>query len=511
MTLKLDQDLRSIQEMRQAVSRAKKAQQKFMSFSQEKIDAIVEAIAKAAYRQSEKLAKMAVEETGMGVVEHKVLKNHVGSMDVYHSIKNEKTIGVIHEDSVNKLMEIAYPYGVIAAIIPTTNPTSTAMYKTLIALKAGNAIVVSPHPRAKRCTVETLKICHEAAIKAGAPEGLIGWISEPSMEATQQLMTHRDVDLILSTGGGGLVRAAYSSGKPAYGVGPGNVPVYIEKSCDVKKAVKMIVDSKTFDNGTICATEQAIVVDQSIKEQVASEMERNGAYFLNAEEKRKLERLILPAGNGRVSPDIVGKPAVKIAEMAGVKVPDGTRLLVAEENQAGKDVPFSLEKLAPIFALYTVANEQDALNRCLDILNLGGRGHSFAIHTQDDRVVRTFSEKMPVSRVLVNTLSSIGAVGATTALEPSMTLGCGAYGGNISSDNITARHLYNVKRVAYGIKEVEVPQPGSSYEVQSGQVSQLDQMVKNVFLNVSSDEERDINVERIERLVKQVLKEYQNQ
>lgn len=292
LLLTLDKDLSSIQEMRDAVKKAKKAQQEFMQFSQWKIDSIVKAIAAAAFNQSKELARMAVEETGMGVVEHKLIKNQVGSRDVYESIKDEKTIGVIHEDTENKVTEIAYPYGVIAAIIPTTNPTSTAMFKTIAALKSGNAIVVSPHPRAKKCTVETLKICMEAALEEGAPEGLIGWISEPGMEATNQLMTHPDVNLILSTGGGGLVKAAYSSGKPAYGVYSGNVPVYIEKSADIEKSVKMIVDSKTFDNGTICATEQAIVVDKAIQEQVKRELEKNGSYFCNPEEKKKMEEII---------------------------------------------------------------------------------------------------------------------------------------------------------------------------------------------------------------------------
>lgn len=502
--MNFDKDLQAIQEMRNAVQRAKEAQEKLMAFSQEKIDSIVEAVAIAAYNHSKKLAKMAVEETGMGVVEHKVLKNQVGSMDVFHSIKGEKTIGVIHEDKVNKVKDIAYPYGVIAAIIPTTNPTSTAMFKTLIALKAGNGIVVSPHPRAKRYTVETLKICSKAAVEAGAPEGIIGWITEPSLEATNQLMKHRDVNLILATGGSGLVKAAYSSGKPAYGVGPGNVPVYIEKTANVKTAVKMIVDSKTFDNGTICATEQSIVVDQSIKQSVINELKNNGAYFLNEEEKKKMEAIISP-GKGVINPEIVGQPAVKIAEMAGVAVPPNTRLLIAEEDRVGKEVPFSLEKLAPIFALYTANTQEEALDRCQELLNLGGRGHTYSLHTNDDKVVDKFGKAMPVSRVLVNTLSSIGSVGATTALIPSMTLGCGAYGGNISSDNITARHLYNVKKIAYGIKNVQVPQPGNAAQDNDT----IENRVKEAIID--SNRSDSISMDKIEQIVKQVLKEYQNQ
>ncbi|MFD1064523.1 acetaldehyde dehydrogenase (acetylating) [Oceanobacillus locisalsi] len=505
----LDKDLSSIQEMRDTVKKASRAQQEFMQFSQWKIDSIVKAIATAAFNQSKELAQLAVEETGMGVAEHKLLKNQVGSKDVYESIKDEKTIGVIHEDKENKITEIAYPYGVVAAIIPTTNPTSTAMFKTLTALKSGNAIVVSPHPRAKKCTVETLKVCMQAALEEGAPEGLIGWISEPSMEATNQLMTHPDVNLILSTGGGGLVKAAYSSGKPAYGVGPGNVPVYIEKSANVEKSVQMVVDSKTFDHGTICATEQSIVVDQAIQEQVKKELQKNGSYFCNPEEKKKMEQII-SIEPGKVNPDIVGKSALKIAELAGLDIPSDTRLLIAEEDQVGKNVPFSLEKLAPVFALYTAQNSNDAKERCLELLNLGGRGHSFSIHTEDDHLVREFGKAMPVSRVIVNTLSSIGAVGATTALAPSMTLGCGAYGGNISSENITARHLYNVKRIAYGVKEADIPQPGKTADTKAEPSKQVESLTKEA-VEKSGVATEGIDKTKIEQLVKEILKEYQNQ
>lgn len=506
----MDKDLASVQEMRNAVQQAKKAQEKFMTFSQEKIDAIVKAVADATYKKSKELAQLAVEETGMGVAEHKVLKNEVGSKAVYESIKDEKTIGVLDYDKENKIQNIAYPFGVIAAIIPTTNPTSTAMYKTLIALKAGNGIVVSPHPRAKQCTVETLKICNKAATDAGAPEGLIGWISEPSMEATTQLMHHKNIDLILSTGGGGLVRAAYSSGKPAYGVGPGNVPVYLEKSANVEKAVKMIVDSKTFDNGTICATEQAIVVDKSIKDASISALKKQGTYFLDHDEKKKIEDVI-SNGNGQVNPDVVGKTAATIAEMGGIKVPANTRLLIAEEDQIGKNVPFSIEVLGPVFGMYTADSQEHAKEISLNLLNVGGRGHSFAIHSNDDKVIQEFGQAMPVSRVIVNTLSSIGAVGATTNLAPSMTLGCGSYGGNISSDNITARHLFNVKRIAYPTKEVDIPKPGESSGISASTDNNLESIVSNVFLAKQSEGNEQIDPGKIEQLVKQVLKEYQNQ
>ncbi|ARI76317.1 acetaldehyde dehydrogenase (acetylating) [Halobacillus mangrovi] len=506
--MEFDHDLQSMQEMRTAVKKAKAAQKDYEAFSQEEVDRVVAAVAEAAYDKSKYLAELAVEETSMGVVEHKTIKNQVGSKDVYESIKNDKTVGAIHEDSANKITEFAYPFGVVAGIIPTTNPTSTAIFKTLISLKTRNGIVVSPHPSAVKCTVEALKICHDAAVRAGAPEGIVGWISKPSMPATTELIKHRDVHVILATGGGGLVRAAYSSGKPAYGVGPGNVPVYLEKSCNVKKAVKMVVDSKTFDNGTICATEQAIVIDQNIKEMAVRELKNNGAYFLEGAEKEKVAKLISPAP-GKLNPNIVGRPARKIAEMAGVDVPPDTRLLIAEENQVGKDVPFSLEKLSPIFALYTVDNVDQAKEQCIELLNLGGRGHSLSIHTNDDQIARMFGEEMPVSRLMVNTLSSIGAVGATTNLKPSLTLGCGSYGGNITSDNITTRHLINIKRLAYGVKEVEIPKPSASTQnvkENHKEENDVEKVISEVLKKVDTDE---VDAQTVSAIVSKVLQKYQ--
>jgi acetaldehyde dehydrogenase (acetylating) len=505
-----DQDLQSIQEMRDAVKRAKIAQLKYMSFSQEQVDEIVKNVSEAAYAQAFELAKMAVEETGMGIVEHKKMKNEVGSKAVFESIKDEKTVGIIHEDRVNKITEVAYPFGVVAGIIPTTNPTSTAIFKALISLKTRNAIVVSPHPRAKLCTVEALKICNEAAIKAGAPDGLITWISNPSMAATNELMKHRDVNLILATGGGALVRAAYSSGKPAYGVGPGNVPCYIEKSANVSKSVSMIVDSKAFDNGTICATEQSIIVDRNIQQLVIRELKNNGAYMLNEKEKAIVEKVISPAP-GKLNPNIVGQSAIKIAEMAGITVPPDTRVLVAEETLVGKDVPFSIEKLSPIFALYTAESYEEARDYCLKLLNLGGRGHSLSLHTSDDEVAKDFALVMPVSRLMVNTLSSIGAVGATTGLIPSLTLGCGSYGGNITSDNVSARHLINIKRMAYGIKEVSIPKPSSSFvaiKKEDNGNQNVEQIVDQVLSQLGTTGPVDAKV--IAEMVNQVLQTYQN-
>ncbi len=458
--MQLDRDLQSLQAMRHAVRRAKEAQQEFKGYSQEQVDRIVRAMADAAYEKAHELAVLAVEETGLGVVEHKTIKNQVGSRDVYQSIADVKTVGIVREIPEEKVVEIASPFGVIAGIVPVTNPTSTAIFKSLIALKARNAIVFSPHPSAARCTVEAARICHDAAVKAGAPTGIIGWIEEPTMEATEGLMKHEDVNLILSTGGSGLVRAAYSSGKPAYGVGPGNVPVYIEKTASVAQAVQRIIDSKTFDNGTICASEQAVIVDRNVREQVLRAFRLGGTYLLNAEEKKKVEDVISPV-RGKLNSAIVGKKATVIAEMAGIRVPKETRLLMAEETEVSKETPFSIEKLSPILAFYTVNGWREASDLCERLLALGGRGHTLSLHTEDEEVARTMALRLPVSRILVNTPSSLGAVGATTGLAASMTLGCGTFGGNITSDNLTAHHLMNMKRLAYGTKEVTVPKPGS--------------------------------------------------
>lgn len=496
--------------MREMVDRAKQAQSKLLEYSQEQVNHIVKHVAKAAYDASESLARMAVEETGMGVVEHKKMKNELSSMGVYESIKDEKTVGIVHKDPRKKITEIAYPFGVIACIIPTTNPTATAIFKTLISLKTRNVIVVSPHPSAINSTIEALKICHKAAVEAGAPEGSIGWITKPTMEAANGLMKHKDIDLILATGGGGLVKAAYSSGKPAYGVGPGNVPVYIEKTANVKNAVKMIVDSKTFDNGTICATEQAIVLHQNIKEIAVRELKNEGAYFLNKAEKEKMENVISPSRKG-LNPKIVGRSAMKIAEMAGFPVPEETRLLIAEENQIGKDFPFSIEKLAPIFPLYTIKDEEEAKTICIKLLDLGGRGHTLSLHTNDEEVIRMYGLEMPVSRIVVNTLASIGAAGATTGLLPSMTLGCGGYGGNITSDNISANHLINIKRVAHGIKDVVIPNP-SQHVKNKRYVHSNDEHVEEIVEKVLKEIDilsNSINPKTVTDMVNSVIKQYQ--
>jgi len=487
----LDKDLLAIQEMRDAVRQANTAQAAYMQYSQQQVDTIVKAVADAAFKEAERLGKMAVQETGMGIPNHKKMKNEVASRDVYEDIKDLKTVGVIGTDRIKKVTEIASPFGVIAGIVPTTNPTSTAIFKTLISLKTRNGIVLSPHPYAVKCTKEALEICRVAAEKAGAPEGLLQCLTMSSMEATQQLMKHPNIHLILATGGGALVKAAYSSGKPAYGVGPGNVPAYIEKSANIQKASRQLVQSKSFDNGTICATEQAIIVDKAIAEQVLAELKKQHAYILNAEEKLKMEKLISPVP-GKVNPQIVGKSAVSLANLVGIVVPEETKVLVGLETMIGKNIPFSLEKLSPIFAFYTVEDSTEAKQVMIDLLNIGGRGHSCSIHTENAALAEQFSLDLPVSRIVVNTLSSIGAVGGTTGLAPSFTLGCGTFGGNITSDNITAIHLLNIKRMAYGIKDIEVPKPEL----------EIEPVVENIKAQAPS-----LDTEVVQQIVDQVLKQ----
>lgn len=460
----LDKDLRSIQEVRDLIKKAKEAQVKLAAMTQEQIDAIVKAVADAGYEHREKLAKMANEETGFGRWQDKIVKNAFASKQVYESIKDMKTVGVLKEDKENKLMEVAVPVGVIAGLIPSTNPTSTVIYKALIALKAGNSIVFSPHPNALKCIMETVKIISEAAMQAGCPEGAINVMTVPTIQGTDQLMKHNDVALILATGGTAMVKAAYSSGTPAIGVGPGNGPAFIEKSANIPLAVKRIMDSKTFDNGTICASEQSVVVEACSKDVVVAEFKKQGAYFLSAEEAVKLGKFIMRA-NGSMNPQIVGRSVEHIAKLANLNIPAGTRVLIAEETRVGHNVPYSREKLAPILAFYTEDSWEAACERCIEILNGEGAGHTMCIHSENEEIVRQFALKKPVSRLLVNTPGTLGGIGATTALAPALTLGCGAVGGSSTSDNISPYNLLNIRRVAYGLMEMEdlVEQPEESH------------------------------------------------
>ena len=449
-----DKDLLSVQEVRDLVEKAKAAQQELAQKSQAEVDAIVASIAKAGVRNAERLAQMANEDTGFGKVADKVIKNIFGSQMVYEHIKDMKTIGILDRDEANKTYTIAAPVGVIAGLIPSTNPTSTAFYKSEISIKAGNAIVFSPHPSALRSISEAIKVIRQAIAEAGGNENLVSCISLPTMQATDNLMKHPDVALILATGGSAMVRAAYSSGTPAIGVGPGNGPAYIEKTADLPLAVKRIMDSKTFDYGTICASEQSVVCDDDMAEAVQKEMEKQGAYFLSDEERLKLGKYILRA-NGTMNPAIVGKSPQVIGELAGINVPASAKVIVAKEDGIGKGQPYSNEKLAPILAFYTAPDYKAIAKLCDEILRYEGAGHTFSMHTKDDRMVEYFAERMPASRIIINSPSALGGIGASTALMPALTLGCGAIGGSATSENVGPMNLLNLKHVAYGLREME--------------------------------------------------------
>lgn len=485
-----DKDLKSIQEARELLRKAEAAQKTLEAMSQSRIDEIVKAMAEAGEQEAERLGVMAVKETGFGNPEHKKIKNVFAARQIYDAIKDMKTVGVIRKDETNKVWEIAQPFGVICGIVPSTNPTSTTLYKSLIAIKSRNAIVFSPHPAALGCTMESAKIMRDAIERAGGPKDAIGCMSEPTMEATQELMHSKRTDLILATGGAPMVRAAYSSGKPAYGVGPGNVPVYIHKSADVKTAVRRIVQSKTFDNGTICASEQAIVTDLSVKPQVLEQLRLNGGYMLKPEEKAKVASVIMV--NGRLNPNIVGRSAAMIAEMAGITIPSGTNLLIAEEMEVGKSIPFSVEKLCPILALYTCDNWREGCQICTRILENGGLGHTIGLHSEDTDVIEAFGLEKPASRIIVNAGTTFGAIGAVSGIFPSLTLGCGSFGHNITSDNVGPMHLINIKRVAFGLREME-----------------LEDQTRKVAQQVESRVTPDISREEVMQIIRKVIEEMQ--
>lgn len=442
----LDRDLVTIQEVRDLLRRASAAQKLFLQFDQESVDRVTKAMVEAGVRASRSLANQAVEETGYGRADSKTLKNLFSTEVLWESIKDLKTCGIVRRDDTNGLWEVAVPYGIVASIIPTTNPTSTALYKAIISVKARNATVMSPHPRSVRCVRETCRILNEAAVRAGAPDGLVLCISAPSLEATKELMSHPLTDVILATGGSALVKAAYSSGKPAYGVGPGNVPVYIEKTADIAHAVKCIISSQTFDWGTICASEQAVVVDEAIANDTLAEFRRRGAHFCNEEETRALERICIKGE--LMNPEIVGMQPSRLAAKAGFVVPENTTVLLAPQGGIGPKFPLSREILTPLLAWYTSKNWRDGCEKCIQILEFGGDGHTMGVHTRSEEVVTAFALEKPANRILLNCPTSQGAVGFATNLEASMTLGCGPMGRNISSDNITVRHLINLKRVA---------------------------------------------------------------
>src|SRR5688572_4604875 len=445
-----DNDLQSIQEARTLATQARDAQRKFLRATQAEVDRICAAMAQAAEDASQALGKLASEETGYGVPEHKTLKNLLSSKLLWEAIKDIPTVGVIRSDPQRHTYDIAWPMGVVAALTPSTNPTSTTMFKILISVKARNGIVVAPHPFAAKCCVETARIMAEAGERAGMPKGLVNCMSRITLPGTQELMKHKYVAVILATGGSDMVRAAHSVGKPAYGVGPGNVPVYVDRSADVQRAAKYIVASKAFDHSVICATEQAVVADKPIAAKLEELMKAEGAYFVDDNIKNILAKNLfvghLPNPKG------VGKSPQQLAQMYGFSVPDWARIIVVKLNGVGREEPLSGEKLTTVLGWYEVDGWKAGCDRSIEMINYGGRGHSLVIHAQDENVIMQFGLEKPVFRIVVNTFGTLGTTGYTTGVMPAMTLGSGGVGGAITGDNITVHHLYNVKKLAYEIR-----------------------------------------------------------
>ena len=431
------------------LTKARRAQEEFLHYNQEQVDNIVKAMALAGLDRHMELARMAVEETGRGVYEDKVTKNMFATESVYHSIKYHKTVGIIHENAEEDYMEVAEPLGVIAGVTPVTNPTSTTMFKSLICMKTRNSVIFSFHPGARKSSAKAARIMLEAALQAGAPENCISWIDEPSIEATRYLMNHQGVALILATGGAAMVRSAYSTGKPALGVGPGNVPCYIEKSANLRRAVTDLIMSKTFDNGMICASEQAVIIDREVAGEVIAMLQEYGCYFLNPEETKKVEGLATCGESCSLNPDVVGRTAVQLGHYAGITVPSWTKILIAEQGGVGPDYPLSREKLSPILAMYVVSGHEEGLQKCEEMVAYGGLGHTAVIHAEDRRIIGEFSKRMKVGRIIVNAPSTHGAIGELYNTNvPSLTLGCGSMGHNSTTSNVSAANLINVKRVA---------------------------------------------------------------
>ncbi len=482
-----DKDLRSMQQARDMVVKARQAQQVWGFATQAEVDQVCQAMAEAAYGAAERLGRMAAEETGFGVAEHKKIKNQFASMAVWDSIKDVKTVGIVRKDEAHQLYEIAWPMGVIAALTPSTNPTSTVMNKVLMALKARDAIVVAPHPSAVNCCVETARLMNQAAVEAGAPEGLIHCMSEVTLPGTNELLSHKYVALILATGGGGMVRAAHSKGKPAYGVGPGNVPVYVDRSADLEKAARYIVGSKAFDYSLICATEQSVVADQPIAARLKELMQAQGAHWVSQAEAEAL-RGILFFPDGTIDSSSVGKSPQFLGAKAGFHVPDRARILVADLESVGKQEPLSREKLTPVLGFYTADGWEAGCDRCLELIAFGGRGHSLIIHATNEDVIYAFGLEKPVFRIGVNTMGTLGMIGYTTGITPSLTLGSGGVGGAITGDNINVHHLYNIKRLAFEIKSPppEAFQPGHvpSQAAQAPDYQSLEKLVRETVLEV---------------------------
>jgi acetaldehyde dehydrogenase (acetylating) len=446
-----DKDLAAQQEARDAVEAAFRAFQQVAAFDQTKIDTICEAMASAALADAERLGRLANEETGFGKAEDKKEKNRFAAEDVWKHFRSMKTVGVIKD--TESIVEVASPRGVVAAIIPSTNPTSTAIFKIIIAIKSRNSIVLSPHPSAAKCIAETTRIMRDAGVAKGLPVEAIHCLGHSTIEGTEALMQHKRTAVILATGGIGLVRAAYSSGKPAFGVGPGNVPSFIERTANVEKAVADILTGTCFDNGTICASEQSVVVDAPIAGEVREQFTKQGGHFLSPDEAEKVAAVLLTPQR-TLNAGIVGKSAEYIANLAGVAIPTGTRCLLADCAGVGRDFPWSIEKLSPTLAFFVVDGVKQGADRCEEILHFGGMGHTAGMHTQSREAAVMYGKQMPAARVVINSPTTHGAIGLTTDLEPSMTLGCGSWGGNVTSDNVSPIHLMDIKRIAFETKPV---------------------------------------------------------
>lgn len=451
----MDRDLHSIQQARSLLRKARAAWNTYHTFDQEKVDAIVRAMVRAGIEASERLAVMAVEETGFGRVESKIKKNLFATQTLAERMRGMKTCGIIGTTDDGKVWEVANPMGIVAALVPSTNPTSTAMYKAIIGAKARCGVVLSPHPRAKDCTMEALRVVATAAYRAGAPEGLFACMTEISVEGTNALMGDEETDLILATGGSAMVKAAYSKGKPAFGVGSGNVPVYVDRTADIGKAAKDIISGVTFDWGTLCSTERSIVADQPALSRLTDALRAEGAYFVNEEEAASLRAYVVPGG--RLNIEQVGKAPVDIARGAGFSVPESTTALIARVSEVGKQEPLSMETLSPILSLYVEDGWQAGCERCKAILDFGGIGHTLGIHAGNERIIRAFALEKPAMRIVVNSVCALGSVGYTTALFPAMTLGPGTIGGSITGDNISPMHLLNIKRVAFETAPINKP------------------------------------------------------
>jgi len=487
----MDKDLVSIQEARDLAEKALEAQQIWANANQEEVDRVCASMAEVAFNASERLGRLAAEETGFGVSAHKRIKNEFASKYVWESIKDIKTVGVVRHDPVRKINEIAYPMGVVAALIPSTNPTSTIMAKTLTSVKARDAVVHAPHPSAYHSSYEAAQIMARAAERAGAPPGLVSCMQNISLSGTQELMGHKNVSLILATGGGPMVRAAHSAGKPAYGVGPGNVPVYVDKTADIEKAARYIVSSKAFDYSTICATEQAVVADNPISHRLSETMISQGAFFINEIQADALRNTLFFA-DGSINPATVGKSPQHLAGMAGFQVPDFARILVARLNRVGKEEPLSREKMTTVLGWYDVEGWEEGCERSIELIQFGGRGHTQIIFASDEDVILSFGLEKPVFRILVNTMGTLGAIGFTTGLMPSMTLGAGGLGGSITGDNITVTHLMNIKRLAYETTPPpdSILQPGNAYpsasklETPSHSTQEIESIVRDIINDI---------------------------